>query len=386
MTMSEGWRRIIEFFGEIGLIGPERVAALTSEETLFAFTELPETRAILAEELSAADEMRLRERGGAALATELIGRCQRIAGQLQGGRKDLELKEKQVQAIRAIAEDKDLLAILPTGYGKSYVFQLPALARPGVTIVISPLVSLMTDQALGLNRTIGGRVRALVAPMRESNSRTGKSEVEEELRDVRSHGIKLIYLSPERLCQRQFQDWIRIGVERGIVRQIAIDEAHTFVQWGDDFRPSLRRAEQFLRRLRGDHPELRLMALTGTANETVREGLRKSLFGLRARRMPDGFAFIQANPLRPELALYRRALPQLQGGPLSVAALVEKVVEAIDGHSIFYCLTVKQVDSLYAHLSDHLQGHPVEVSLPRATDRRGEDRRRQPLQGRAGGG
>ncbi len=215
--------------------------------------------------------------------------------------------------------------------------------------------------ALELNRTIGGRVRALVAPMRESNSRTGKSEVEQELRGQRSHGIKLVYLSPERLCQRHFQEWIRAGVQVGIVRRIALDEAHTFVQWGDDFRPSLRRAENFLRRLKTEHPDLQLIALTATANEPVREGLRRAIFGLKPGETRERFALVAGNPLRPELAIYRRSLAQRQGGTVSVAGLVERVVEAIDGHAILYCLTVRQVEALYSHLSDFLQGQPVEV-------------------------
>ncbi|HZT54391.1 MAG TPA: helicase-related protein, partial [Gaiellaceae bacterium] len=177
------------------------------------------------------------------------------------------------------------------------------------------------------------------------------------------HGIKLVYLSPERLCQRHFQEWIRAGVERGIVRRIALDEAHTFVQWGDDFRPSVRRAEDFLRRLKRDHPQLQLIALTATANETVREGLRSAIFGLPRGEEHPGFAFVRANPLRPELAIYRRVLEPRQGGPASVAGLVERVVDAIDGHAIFYCLTVRQVEALYAHLSDYLQGHPVDVLM-----------------------
>ena len=292
-----------------------------------------------------------------------VRRSAEIAGHLNSARGSIALKPKQEEAIRAIAEGKDLLAVLPTGYGKSYVFQLPALALPGVTVVVSPLVSLMTDQALELNRTIGGRVRALVAPMRESNSRTGKSEVEDELKGRRSHGIKLVYLSPERLSQRHFQEWIRVGVERGIIRRIALDEAHTFVQWGDDFRPSVRRAEDFLRRLKIEHPELQLLALTATANKTVRDGLREAIFGLGRGEDRDDFAFVRANPLRPELAIYRRVLPQRQGGPTSIAGLVERVVDTIDGHAIFYCLTVRQVESLHAHLSDYLQGHPIEVFM-----------------------
>ncbi|MHB8685180.1 MAG: DEAD/DEAH box helicase, partial [Dehalococcoidia bacterium] len=358
-TMREGWRRIFSFLAREGIIDPARVAELSADNRLLAFTELPETLAILEQELLPEEEAAHRAAG--TLADELVRRASTIAGHLNSARGPIELKPKQEEALRAIADGKDVLGVLPTGYGKSYVFQLPALALSGVTLVISPLVSLMTDQALELNRTISGRVRALVAPMRESNSRTGKSEVEQELKGRASHGIKLVYLSPERLCQRHFQEWIRAGVERGIIRRIALDEAHTFVQWGDDFRPSVRRAEDFLRRLKREHRELQLIALTATANETVREGLRSAIFGLARGEERDDFAFVRANPLRPELAIYRRVLPQWQGGAISVAGLVERVVDALDGHAIFYCLTVRQVEALYAHLSDYLQGHPVDV-------------------------
>jgi RecQ family ATP-dependent DNA helicase len=360
-TMREGWRRIFSFFARERIISETEAAALSADDQLNEFTELPETRAILDLEMSADDELRSRADG--TLGDELLKRAEAIAGQLNSARGPIELKPKQKEALRAIATGKDVLAVLPTGYGKSYVFQLPALALPGVTIVVSPLVSLMTDQALELNRTIAGRVRALVAPMRESNSRTGKSEIEDELKGRRSHGIKIVYLSPERLCQRQFQEWIRAGVVRGIVRRMALDEAHTFVQWGDDFRPSVRRAEDFLRRLKAAHPELQMLALTATANDSVREGLRKAIFGLRRGEERDDFAFVRANPLRPELAVYRRVLAQRQGGPTSVAGLVERVVDALDGHAIFYCLTVRQVEALYAHLTDYLQGHPVDVLM-----------------------
>ncbi len=360
-SMREGWKRIFDFFAREGILDPARADELSQEAALVRFTELPETLAILEQALSDDQERAHREAG--TLVDELLHRSAEIAGQLKAAGGPLTLKPKQEEALRAIAEGQDVLAVLPTGYGKSYVFQLPALCLPGVTIVVSPLVSLMTDQALELNRTIGGRVRALVAPMRESNSRTGKSEVEAELKGLRSHGIKLVYLSPERLCQRQFQEWLRIGVERGIIRRIALDEAHTFVQWGDDFRPALRRAEDFLRRIKRDHAGLQLIALTGTANDTVREGIRSTIFGLRRGEVRDDFAFVQANPLRPELAIYRRVLPQRQGGTASVAGLVERIVDALDGHAIFYCLTVRQVEALHAHLSDYLQGHPVDVLM-----------------------
>lgn len=361
MTMQDGWKRIFDFFAREAVLDADLAEDLSQPKRLLEFTELPETLEIGRAQLSEEAVAQLAADG--RLGEVLLERCEHIALQLNPERGEFHLKGKQAEAITALAEDKDLLAVLPTGYGKSYVFQLPALALPGVTIVVSPLVSLMTDQAIELNRTIGGRVRALVAPMRESNSRTGKSEVEEELRGRRSHGIKLVYLSPERLCQRHFQEWLRAGVANGVIRRIALDEAHTFVQWGDDFRPSVRRAENFVRELKHDHPELRLMALTATANDTVYEGIRRGLFGLKAGETRDDFAFVAANPLRPELAIYRRTLPRHQGGASSVAALVESVVDKIDGHAIFYCLAVRQVEALYAHLTDYLEGHPVDILM-----------------------
>ena len=360
-TMSNGWRRVFAFLAQEGILDPARAAELSSIDRLKAFTELPETLAIASQELSPEEELEHRKAG--TLEDQLLRRAAVIAGHLQSSTAPIELKPKQEEAIRAIAQGNDLLAVLPTGYGKSYVFQLPALALSGVTIVVSPLVSLMTDQALELNRTITGKVRALVAPMRESNSRTGKSEIEDELKGRRSHGIKMIYLSPERLCQRHFQEWIRAGVDNGVVSRIALDEAHTFVQWGDDFRPSVRRAEDFLKRLKTAHPTLQIMALTATANDTVREGLRRAIFGLARDEERKDFAFVRANPLRPELAVYRRTLPPHQGGITSVAGLVERVVDRIDGHAIFYCLTVRQVEAVHAHLYDYLQGHPVDVLM-----------------------
>lgn len=352
----EGWRRIWEFFGGVGVVAPTRAGELTAPLALEQQSELPETLAIRHEALSDEAERELRARGEEVFRDDFLARCARIGGYLKLLPAPVVLKDKQQEALAAIAAGKDLLAVLPTGYGKSFCFQLPALALPGVTIVVSPLVALMTDQALELNRSIGGAVRALVAPMRESNSRTGKSEIERQLTDPRANlGIRLVYLSPERLCQRQFQDWIRRGTELGIVRRIAIDEAHTFVQWGDDFRPSFRRAEIFLRDLKRAHPRLQVLAFTATANEPVRDGLRRALFGLPPGTSETAaFAFVRANPIRTDLAIYRRAFARGAGGPVRVSGLLERVVDTLQEHAIFYCLTVREVEATYAHLRDYL--------------------------------
>lgn len=363
VSMAEGWRRIWAFLASEGILDRTRADELSTEGAIDAFTQLPETRAIRQAALTGEEEQRLRAEGHAAFANALRSRAGEIGGYLKLQPEPVTLKDKQIEALDALAHDKDVLAILPTGYGKSYVFQLPALALPGVTIVVSPLVSLMTDQALALNKTIGGAVRALVAPMRESNSRTGKSEIHQQLTDPDCpHGIRLVYMSPERLCQRQFQDWVRTGVARGIVRRIAIDEAHTLVQWGDDFRPSFRRAERFLRELKGSHPELRLIAVTATANKPVREGLRRAIFGIEPSTPdPPTFACITANPLRPELAIYRRTLGSREGSRAAVAGLLERVAEQTADHAIFYCLTVREVDAIYAHLCDYFAGQPKAI-------------------------
>ena len=217
-------------------------------------------------------------------------------------------------------------------------------------MVVSPLIALMADQALELNATVGGAVRALVGPMAESNSRRGKTEVAEQLTGTGDHGIKLVYVSPERLGNRRFQELLRTAAATGILRRVAVDEAHTFVQWGDDFRPSFRRAARLLAELRSRHG-VQVTAVTATANRAVREGLRTGLFGLPATPAPtEVLVTVAADPLRPELAIYRRTMKT--AGPNAVAGLTEAVAAACDEHAIFYCLTVKEVDAVYAHLRE----------------------------------
>lgn len=351
VSMATGWRRIWRFFAEQGLLSDERAAALSTDEALREQTLLPQLRRIRELQLTAA-AVEAFEADPAAFGAELGRRCAAVAGELRFRDGPLELHREQQEAIAALAAGRDVLGILPTGFGKSFVFQLPALTLPGVTIVISPTVSLMHDQAIDLNRSIGGAVRALVAPMRESNSRTGKSEVADQLTGRRDYGIKLIYLSPERLCTRQFQDIIRAGVAAGIVRRIAIDEAHTFVTWGDDFRPSFKRAELFLRELRARHPTLQLLALTATATPTVRDGLRAALFGLSADDPdPASLAVVRADPLRTNLALWSRSLST--GSVAAYANLVTAVAAELDRHAVVYCLTVKDAVAVHNLLLTH---------------------------------
>ena len=360
ITMAEGWRRIWEFFDRQGLLRGQRAGELSTDEALEIHTLLPQTRRIRRLALTADQVEELRTAG--RLADEVCERAAQVAGLLRLSDDPAELKASQVAAIRAAAEGRNLLGLLPTGFGKSFCFQLPALVLPGVTIVVSPLVALMHDQALELNRSIGGAVRALVAPLRESSSRAGKTEVADQLLGRADHGIRLVYVSPERMCQRRFRELIRQGVARGIVRRIALDEAHTFVQWGDDFRPSFRRVERFLAELR-DEFRLPVTALTATANRAVHTGLRQAVFGLSADPSPDGdgdqLITVQENPIRPELAIFRRTITE--AGPAVTAGLAEEIVDCLGDHAIFYCLTVKEVVRTHAHLREYIGDAGVRI-------------------------
>ncbi|OKI17786.1 hypothetical protein A6A25_40230 [Saccharothrix sp. CB00851] len=362
VTMRQAWARIWPFLAEAGVLPRNRVAELTTTRALDEHTLLPATLAIRALELT--EEEVSAHRLAGTLEAEVVRRCERVASLLAG--EPRTLKEQQRDVIRAVAAGRDSLALLPTGYGKSYCYQLPALVLPGVTVVVSPLISLMHDQALGLNHTIGGAVRALVASLPESVSRTGRTEVVEALSGDTRHGIKIVYVSPERLAQARFRQALQRGVSSGALRRVAIDEAHTYVQWGEDFRPSFRRAGALLRELRtmAGPGELVLQALTATATPTVEDALRDEvLIGLvpgadsPAVGSPSDLAVVRANPIRPELTLGRRAIKN--GSRRSMAALAEQIVDAESGHTIVYCLTVRQTDWLHAHLRDHLDGRPV---------------------------
>ncbi|MGW5049794.1 DEAD/DEAH box helicase [Actinokineospora sp. NPDC004072] len=370
MSMADAWARIWNFYARNGLLDPGRASELSTPQALLEHTVLPQTRRIRELGLTA-DEVTQHQASG-TLVAEVLDRCSQVGGLLKLSDTPTELKSSQKAVITAVVEGRNALGLLPTGFGKSYCFQLPALVLPGVTLVISPLVALMHDQALELNASIGGAVRALVAPLRESSSRAGKTEIADQLLGRADHHIKLVYASPERLGQRRFRQIVTEAVRTGVISRIVIDEAHTVVQW-DDFRPSMRRAAQFLARLRADYG-LAVTALTATANRTVHAGLRTQVFGLGAdiptvnsaealaeasTAGPTGLVTVRENPIRPELALFRRSI--CPAGPAVNAGLAEEVVDRIEDHAIFYCLTVRDVVALHAHLRDYVGDGNVQV-------------------------
>src|SRR5215217_1138417 len=166
---------------------------------------------------------------------------------------------------REIIEDalagRDLFVLMPTGGGKSLCFQLPALMRKALTIVVSPLISLMKDQVDAL-QTSG-------IPATYLNSTLDGDEAKARWRGLHRGEYRMLYVAPERLMLETFLD----RALNWDVAQIAIDEAHCISEWGHDFRPEYRG----LKKLRKHLPDVPMMALTATATERVRTDIVKEL-------------------------------------------------------------------------------------------------------------
>lgn len=167
-------------------------------------------------------------------------------------------RKGQENIITSIINKEDVLAIMPTGGGKSICYQVPALCLDGITIVISPLISLMKDQVDAL-KTMGVKARLI-------NSSLSNSEYSGVLEEIENDECKIIYIAPERLDSMEFVNIIR-GKN---ISQVAIDEAHCVSQWGHDFRVSYKKIPYFINRL--DKRPI-VTAFTATASNEVREDI-----------------------------------------------------------------------------------------------------------------
>ena len=224
----------------------------------------------------------------------------------------------QEEIVSRLLAGQDVLAVMPTGAGKSICYQVPALLLPGITIVVSPLVSLMKDQ-------VGALVQAGVAAAFLNNSLTDNQKAL-MLRRAREGWYKIIYVAPERLEMPGFQ---RFAQERPI-SMVTVDEAHCISQWGQDFRPSYLRIKAFVDSL----PSRPVVgAFTATATAHVRDDIREQLALQKPYEVTTSFD-------RPNLYFEtRRALPSQKP-----KELLDLVLKEGDNAGIVYCSTTKQVD------------------------------------------
>ena len=168
-----------------------------------------------------------------------------------------EFRPLQEEIIQSVLDQKDSLALLPTGGGKSICFQVPAMAMEGICIVISPLIALMKDQVENLQKR-GIQAIAIVSGM-------GKREIDIALDNCIYGPIKFLYLSPERLLS----DLVKERIKYMKVNLLAVDEAHCISQWGYDFRPPYLHIAE----IREIHPNVPVLALTASATEKVQEDI-----------------------------------------------------------------------------------------------------------------
>jgi ATP-dependent DNA helicase RecQ len=234
----------------------------------------------------------------------------------------------QQEVIENVLARRDTLAVMPTGGGKSLCYQIPALLFEGLTVVISPLISLMKDQV--------EQLRAYGVPSLFINSSLAPQEYQENMEYVRRGEVKLLYLAPETLLTTRILsllDSVRVDC-------ITIDEAHCISEWGHDFRPEYRQ----LVAVRKRYPNAVCLALTATATSRVREDIRSTL---KFATTNEFIASFNRENLYIEVA--RKSDPYAQ--------TVEMLGRYKDQSGIVYCFSRKQVDELAAYLAS--QGYSV---------------------------
>jgi len=241
----------------------------------------------------------------------------------------------QEEIVRDALAGRDVFTLMPTGGGKSLCFQLPALLRDGLTIAISPLISLMKDQVDALHAS--GVAATFL------NSALDGAEARARLRGLYNGEFRLLYVAPERLMLDSFIEKVKAWK----VAQIAIDEAHCISEWGHDFRPEYRE----LARLREILPDVPIMALTATATERVRGDILAQL------KLRDPRCYV-ASFDRPNLTY--RVVPK--------AAPYEQLYEFLKSRpndsGIVYCASRKSADSVAAKLNaDGIPAKPYHAGL-----------------------
>jgi len=234
----------------------------------------------------------------------------------------------QREVIESIVAGNDCMCIMPTGGGKSLCYQLPSVIRPGLTIVVSPLIALMKDQVDSLGKR--GIPAALI------NSTLSASEQQQRLLDVAAGKYQLVYVAPERLRNTRFLEAIRATP----IQLLAIDEAHCISQWGHDFRPDYTRIGQFREWLGG----IQTVALTATATPRVRDDIVQVLGLKRPKQFMSGFA-------RPNLhfGVVTRSSDREKDEEL------ESFLKNNNGSGIIYAATRKRCEALVEWISQKLK-------------------------------
>lgn len=231
-----------------------------------------------------------------------------------------EFRKGQEEIIDCLLSGRDILAVMPTGAGKSVCYQLPALMMSGITIVVSPLISLMKDQAMALNQN--GVAAAFI------NSSQSTDDYFLTMRLAREGNFKILYIAPERLEADSFLELS----EQVEISMVVVDEAHCVSQWGQDFRPSYLKIAEYVDKL----PKRPVVgAFTATATDNVRTDIKEKLKLNNPMERVTGFD-------RPNLFF-----KVIKAAPKEKPRILKKLLEEYDGKSgIIYCSTRKNTEQV----------------------------------------
>ncbi|MFC3231205.1 DNA helicase RecQ [Marinibaculum pumilum] len=261
-----------------------------------------------------------------------------------------DFRPGQAEIVAALLSGRDVLAIMPTGGGKSLCYQLPALLEPRLTIVVSPLIALMRNQV--------AQLQSLGIPAGALHSGNSPEENRDLLRAAAEGGLKLLYVAPERLVRPDLQAALR----RAGIGLLAVDEAHCVSQWGHDFRPEYMR----LAEIRAELGNPRMIALTATADTATRGDIVERLFA----DGPDGAApriFVQGFD-RPNLHL---AMRPKERAPRQILDFVARQGGA---SGIVYCASRRQTEELAEMLNGKgIRALPYHAGLEPADRARNEE-------------
>ena len=245
----------------------------------------------------------------------------------------------QREIVEAALQKRDMMIVMPTGGGKSLCFQLPALLKPGLTVVVSPLIALMQDQVEALqDNGIGATFLNSTLSSQETRSRETA---------ILEGKIKLLYVAPERLLGERFLPFLDIVANKVGISAFAIDEAHCVSEWGHDFRPEYRQ----MQRVRDRYPDIPIMGLTATATERVRQDIIQQL------TLRNPYIHV-ASFNRPNL--YYEVRPKTKHSFAEVLQIIQKK----GGSGIIYCLSRKKVDEVaYKLQQSGIQALPYHAGM-----------------------
>ncbi|MEO0377530.1 MAG: DNA helicase RecQ [Cyanobacteria bacterium P01_A01_bin.17] len=250
---------------------------------------------------------------------------------------------EQRSIIEQVLKSKDVLVIMPTGGGKSLCYQLPALLKSGITIVISPLIALMQDQVTALRDN--GIAAAFL------NSTLSSEAVRSQQNNLLSGDTKLLYVAPERLLAPSFHSFLEQLSQKVGISTFAIDEAHCVSEWGHDFRPEYRQLFQLKQR----YPQIPIIALTATATQRVRTDIAQQL------RLSDPTVYVSSFNRQN---LYYEVIQKSKIAYQQLLGKIQQHQGQDKGSGIIYCLSRKHVNEVSSKLQqDGISALPYHAGL-----------------------